>query len=399
MAGNAPNVAAVVNAVPLPAFPRNLVLANGINASRLRMYHTLISATQIETESNGKDTQDNFILAVLMAIRVATKKANVWSAPTRSAAGNANYQNNRPNQSAKTYDRLLTFAYVTDPGKCFALLMQTKAASVEFFKHGRNQGFGVGDTFLIGGPYHSVNRLGTATAMALLDTFSGQVFPLENGVQYLPRFVLEAPVTAGSTKYFCYHGIQLDLPANIKPVQSICSGRLCDRQIRPNNLLQFNCGCMNPDSKGIGHILNMNVTIPCEPGFDVGLKTTVLHYRSLKTTNVFADDRALRSVQTDSHTHLTRLKSRIQTVLNYINHHGGWTLVGWIRTGETADASDAGNTENLASISSSPHLTYMMPTNRIILDSPAYKLLRFTEESVHHGPSDADSDVSSDEDV
>jgi hypothetical protein len=66
--------------------------------------------------------------------------------------------------------------------------------------------------------------------------------------------------------------------------------------------------------------------------------------------------------------HLQKTRQAVRAVLQHVNTHGGWTYVGWLRTGTVQDSSDTLNSsnqagENLASATQQPHLSYLYPTN------------------------------------
>ena len=48
-------------------------------------------------------------------------------------------------------------------------------------------------------------------------------------------------------------------------------------------------------------------------------------------------------------------------MVNYINGHGGWNIVGWFKLGQTSDAA-FDNGEKVDNYDLTIHLSYLMPT-------------------------------------
>ena len=55
------------------------------------------------------------------------------------------------------------------------------------------------------------------------------------------------------------------------------------------------------------------------------------------------------------------MRTVVTDIVNTVNEKDGWTIVGWARTGEMADASDENN--KVASDSIHPHIVWMAPTS------------------------------------
>ena len=67
------------------------------------------------------------------------------------------------------------------------------------------------------------------------------------------------------------------------------------------------------------------------------------------------------------------------TMCEYVNDHGGWTIIGWFPKGEVKDkpTDDATN----ASMETNIHVSYLLPTNSAIrdLDDEEFKNLQISE--------------------
>jgi hypothetical protein len=371
MAANAPNAL-----VPFPRqFPPNTAdvqLAAGLDITQIGGHQRLIPSSTVEDEIHNDNPDDTFVVGLMLTVRMAVATMVYRPAPGTNKSQKTGHNN------AKAYDRLLTFADVNSTGTCFSIMLQTKRDSDKFFNQGRRQGYGVGRCFLIGEPMQTDSKLGGCDAITLIDGFSGLVLPLKDGVQYMPNVPLTHPPDIGSTRFFCYHNQTNISLTHVKLDRSSCTGDLCDRQIDPNLLTTFRCGCLQTDTKRVIKILDMSVRVPCEQSFRAEESTTINNFRSLRTTRVFMDEKAIGTIDTNNHVHVRALRKGLKDMITWVNQKGGWTIVGWIRRGQKADESDTSkDAENLASINTAPHLTYMMPTDMSILETEDYLLKKF----------------------
>jgi hypothetical protein len=330
--------------------------------------HVMISSSSIvKEEDEGHDTTNQFLYGVMLTVKMADKPIFVYNNKNSGPASGASKGQKTGHNGGKPYDRLVTFADITSKnGGCFALLLSRKENSHYFFNIGHDHHHGVGDSFLIGEPKPTKDRLGGKNAMQLIQGHSGPVFPSDRGYMLLPRCVLATAPKPGATKYFCYHNVKGLTITNIMVLNAGCSGQLCDRQVTPPasaTTTQFRCGCQHLDPRA-GKVFDWSVTIPCSAAYRPGRKTTVHHFRSLRTSKVFATMAALEKYDDTDLTARENLRRGIKAMLDFIDHNGGWSVIGWIRTGEKQDDSDPKEAlvENMASLNQLPHITYLMPS-------------------------------------
>ncbi len=57
------------------------------------------------------------------------------------------------------------------------------------------------------------------------------------------------------------------------------------------------------------------------------------------------------------------IRTVVENVQNYVNAHGGWTIVGWFRQGEV---SDEATNKNVTSMNQILHISLLTPTNTTI---------------------------------
>jgi hypothetical protein len=183
----------------------------------------------------------------------------------------------------------------------------------------------------------------------------------------IPHVPLEAP-NMGCTRYFSSHNIVDVQFLSPRFVESICLGNFCDRQLNTENLINTTnarCGCFHQDRSTSPLLIEFDIALPCPFTFDQSGKTYITNFRSYRTSLLFIKKESLKLVQTTKSNHLFMLRNTVTNIVNYINNNGGWTYIGWLRTGIVHDISEAqtAQAENLASTSQTPHLSYLYPTD------------------------------------
>lgn len=100
-------------------------------------------------------------------------------------------------------------------------------------------------------------------------------------------------------------------------------------------------------------------------GFDASGMQSVLCFRSLRTSHLFVAPDCWELLDRQNPSHEDALRGAVDRINRYINKRGGWTYVGWVRTGAVTDQNDPQlkDVENIASLSQTPHLSYLFPTD------------------------------------
>jgi len=83
---------------------------------------------------------------------------------------------------------------------------------------------------------------------------------------------------------------------------------------------------------------------------------------------------------------LDALRETVERMNSYVNNNGGWTYIGWVRTGLVVDDSDPNHkgVENIASENQTPHISYLWPTNpEIVLPTcREYKAMKLSMQKL-----------------
>jgi hypothetical protein len=131
------------------------------------------------------------------------------------------------------------------------------------------------------------------------------------------------------------------------------------------------CGCFYKRDHHNPLVIEMAVSLPCSRDYKPSGIMTVKKFRSLRTSEIFIPRDHWSEVNSDQAQHEEALRNCVARVTQYINKNGGWTYIGWVRTGSVADQSEISNlkdAENISSMAQVPHISYLYPTNPKIVD-------------------------------
>jgi hypothetical protein len=278
---------------------------------------------------------------------------------------NSGNQRLRLNQAAKhdLYDRLITFADVFEGNvQCFIILCDTNSATNELFHNAMKENDGVGKIYFLEECQIIEQFLGDNYSLPIIKQV-GRLIAIKNDYStYCLRYEIKQP-EVGETKYFSEHGINKLELVNIDLRPSICSGTFCDRQMIPS--LKKKCGFFHTRAQN-GLVLEMDVCIPVVSSFDMNGTIIIRKFRSLLTTKLFFKQDEWEKIE-DHYDLAAKIAIRkcVRDIVNYFNVQGGWSYVGWIRTGGVQDASETTSNigENIASSNQLPHLSVLYPTN------------------------------------
>ena len=285
--------------------------------------------------------------------------------PTRQATG--------PNSRARTgtatynrnYDRLVMFADLrSSTGRCFACILEKQRDSTRFFDKMKNGQEGVGDIFVFEEPPPVKNTLGSTTSVAIVELCARTLPVVGRYDQAVPLTPLTSP-SAGETAYFAKHHVTNLMLGAASFQEAICAGKLCDRQVE-KKAITWKCGCIFAEKHTLSPcVVEVNVGIDVPLSFDPSGSKVVHNFRSFRTSQLFVDEDCWPTITLGDPHQRTLLRRAVTNVVTHINSHGGWTYVGWVRTGAVQDTSDIGSkeSENVASRDQTPHISYLYPTD------------------------------------
>jgi hypothetical protein len=295
--------------------------------------------------------------------------------------GNATYDRNK--RVRREYDRMFMFADVgggTTLSTTFCYIANTAEEGRNLLTYLQTEShIGIGRVFVVLNPA-VVKRSRVKEQMVTIEC-NAPLIPLStNFNQLLPIHKMKKPATHSCDNFFCYQNqkIMIDRPemiTNYVNRRPSCGGCLCDRK----SYYQANeaCGCFS-----IGNSNIYPVVLEYSIYMDV-LELTEMDYtiekeRSLRTTKLFVNGLAnVGAVNFSTMTKETRkLKSSINNCVDYINQHGGFTIMGTIALGRTRDPNNPGVLVD--SDVPTYHVCYLFPTNqKEIIDEQEYQHMMY----------------------
>ena len=354
-----------------------------INCSPRQDVDHFVSITQCEDKRFPDNRENSALIGVLLQIRhnsmVAEDRRALLTTGSRYAAGATAALRQRLGGGNRNYDRLALFADTRESGRCFAIIFKNPTMSTSFFNRCIRTHEGVGNVFILDEPTPVTSTLGSTASVPIIEQV-WDCLPLSNSINTLVPTVPLIPPEMGCTRYFSLHNITNIRFQNASFVPSLCSGSFCDRQLSSENMTNpqvARCGCFHYDRSSSAITIQFDIALPCPLEFDQSGVTYVNGFRSYRTTLLFIKKETLKYIKRNNSDQLSSLRRAVQQIVTYINNNGGWSYIGWLRTGTVHDASEAQATvaENLASTSQTPHLSYLFPSNEELVTNPSEEFL------------------------
>ena len=335
---------------------------------------TFLKISQCEDKLFQRKKQNSALIGVLIQLRhnsMVSDGKQLLTTGSRYAPGMSGASRQRLGGGGRNYDRLALFADTKEPGRCFAVIFKNPGMSSSFFKRCERTHEGVGHTFFLDEPAPVTNTLGSTSSVPIIEEVL-DCLPLSNSINTLVPAVPLIPPEIGCTRYFAYHNVIMEIP-NACFVESFCNGIFCDRQLSADNMTNpktAKCGCFHYDRSSAPITIQFGITLECPLDFDQTGLTDVSSFRSYRTTLLFIKKENLKNVKKNNYDHLHLLRKAVEDIFAYVNNNGGWSYIGWLRTGTVQDVSETQSNiaENLASTSQMPHLSYLYPTNELIIN-------------------------------
>ena len=218
-----------------------------------------------------------------------------------------------------------------------------------------------------------------------------RIYPVNSIKNEMWRLVPETPLgrpEAGETRYFAYHHCTTLAIRGTTIQKSICGGRFCDRQNSLDHTLAgtLSCGCFQAKSRQ-RFVMQHDIQIPCKNEIDDRLHVVIPNFRSYRFDTLLFREGCLQyfmSFDGGERACNKVLRQHIENLVQHINTHHGWTIIGWVRTGRVHDTSEEGNrdAEDIAAEALNPHITYLYPSCPEDMDESNHKIrktLRISE--------------------
>ena len=179
---------------------------------------------------------------------------------------------------------------------------------------------------------------------------------------------IDMSITSNVTRSFVLNNVQINV-ISTSVNTSTCSGLFCDRQ-RTMEISRGTraCGCYSMQAR-IGNVVlihNIEVMIEGRP------KIVMVDYSSNKFSQLYLSTPLTSSVkfnQLDGTRAFCELEDCIDDIIEYINGHGGFTVIGWYKRGEINDSSNVASENEVESSDIGYHIVYILATDKNLLNS------------------------------
>ena len=347
-----------------------------INCQPRRQVDHFVTVTECEDKSFAATRENSAVIGMLLQIRhnsmVTEDRRALVTTGARYAPGANVVARQRLGGGNRTYDRLALFADTREPGRCFAMIYKNSAASTNFFSRCIRTHEGVGNVFFLDEPTPVTSTLGSTASVPIIESV-WDALPISNPIDTLLPNVPLLPPDMGCTRYFCSHNVRELQFHNASFVDSVCTGVFCDRQLCTDTVTNpqaIRCGCFHYDRSSAPLTIQFDIAMPCPLDFDQSGITYISGFRSYRTTLLFIKKDTLKYVKKNDSNDLNTLRNAVREVVQYVNNNGGWSIVGWLRTGTVHDISETQGVlaENLASTTQTPHVSFLYPTNSLLVN-------------------------------
>jgi hypothetical protein len=329
------------------------ILANHIDFTRFGENCELVPINFLRVKSNKNNLDDKMLRVCILNCTMGGS-----AAPQHKIVSSSQYGNKRPKSFGTTsnYNRYFLVADLENPPHCAAIMPRTIGETSNLLKYTQGDTL-LGSTFCIHEPNLSFQSLGDSTT--ILSLAHESLLPVASTSDALTstEALLAYPTSAGETNYFILTSKRISLGRITLAKDSSCSGVQCDRQ-KPKG----ECTCLHTTSSN-SLVYSFDVVFPVPTRIDAEGSTTVHGFRSLRTTELLFHDfeqHASTITPEDELSRTSLYRSKINTMVNYINNNGGWTIVGWFMLGSTSDS--ANSQDKVENFAITLHLSYLLPT-------------------------------------
>jgi len=197
-----------------------------------------------------------------------------------------------------------------------------------------------------------------------------ELLPLKWGVKTARPTPIILPPTTNEIFFFILDAEKIKLHRSRVVLNPCCRGYQCDRQKKAPECLCIHRSALSPIT------YEFDVEIHVDPKDFMGQSTQVCKFRSYRTTSVFFRkfvETSGQSLIPNEKKSQRERRDQIEAITEYINHRCGWTVVGWCKRGEI---TVEGEQEKVENNDVTLHLTYLFPTDDLIIEEPDFQELQ-----------------------
>ena len=338
-------------------------LENQIRPTQFTASTRLVPVSYLQNKSNVHNLEDIIIHVRVLSVTVGKKDRqatfNHWSQSGMK----------RKNPYTAPFSRWILVADIANPPNCAVIVSRTSNESSYLFEKTAGKRI-IGRDYYIYEPNLTKQTMGTGTP--ILSVENRQLLPLRDHIiGNIPETTILNPrdLDIGQGGHFVLKQRSVHLSRTSIFQDCSCTGIQCDRQKQ-----QGECSCLFANlGKTYVYSFDVSTTLMAN---ELNLNTetlTVSGFKSLFTTKCFFRDYEDRVTRFNEEADLVHeIRPRVATMTNCINTRGGWTMVGWYKRGDIADASSG---DRIESQDVTVHISYLGPSDLDILHTPGYLAL------------------------
>jgi hypothetical protein len=299
--------------------------------------------------------QNYRISAILLHVKVnhAKKAVNTYfSKKDKGSTLNAEMQ----------YDRIFMFGCLGQK-TCFVVISRTPKQSFNLLEDfiNSNKVPCIGQTVVLVEPVFSERTLGKDNNLPIFELKKAFSLYQFSKVPDQPYEIPKEPIT----RYFILH--EMSIEVTLATMQkSFCAGYLCDKQMLRGQ--DRTCCCLY--NTGVSPLV-LEVVVKVYDGEEGGEKELIVSthdFRSWVFSNLVIDgmNNVTAALDDFSRENEGIMRAKIEQIVQYVNNHNGWTVIGWVRRGTQVDASVTGtraSEDEITAETVSPHIIRLVPTN------------------------------------
>jgi len=320
-----------------------------------------------EKHENAKDLENKVVIGFIIQFKIPNKRAAVRGQVSRLINDGGTKRRAVQQTADIPYQLMLVCLDVLNLPHTFSVLFQRKQEYMHLYGHvSLCEQVSLGDCLAFFEASESTDTVGENITILRSPTACSKINPPET----LPM----CPARRSSDKmwvgwYLREQKIMLSqLQLKVGGDNVPCTGIACDRQNK------FCKGCFGKSPCLHTIVLEYTVELmdqkeynptgtalfPCTRSY----KFSKLFFKNIDSVAALPED-TIRSC-------LRQFRKKIDSMVNYINTHGGWTCVGWHRQGQIHDQS---SDEMLESSKTDGHIVRLEPSNPKVLTDETFHLM------------------------
>lgn len=334
-------------------YPLEPVTTNATERRRLLQTDPSYSIRVLESTFYARDDQPRQSLQQTGVIGVLL----TFTTPASTDSGPASHQVKRQKTEPGGRNRIMTFGDAQpNVNTTFAIVLPNKTALKNMI-HLSNviDDCSVGDYFLIYEPTFNSQPLGKSSNTLIIKG-ARCIVPLKRNISPPLKAIQMSPV-ANQQIYFHDIGCTVNFSClDVKTgTDAPCHGTFCDRQ-------NTTCtGCYGTHRFKRNFVIQVEVDVEDQPRYNFNSDTASFTFRSFHLTELFIAnisdfailDYGIMKTQTN------QIRRAVSALSDYVNSHGGWTVIGWHRRGLVSTEEGASDLNN----NTPGHIVRIEPTD------------------------------------